>query len=230
MTFRHVTRRVATASAVLAMAGTVAALGFATPAFATGPPASSEVPGSAVPIGSYTPGTPFSSGQIISVQIPDNSTLTPGAGIFIEECAAPGGAAPMDPSACDGQTIQGDTVLAGSSGQVDYTTTPSTSGYTIYALPDVVTLGESPSGVPVCNLSNECVLYIGQNQNDFTAPHFFSQPFYVTPTPGDTGANPGDGTPESPLAIGLPLAAVGAIGGTLFLRRRRHHAAASSKS
>jgi hypothetical protein len=179
-------------AALLVGTGLLALL--AGPAAATGPPASSEVPDSAVPIGSVTPG-PFSSGQVISVLIPANSVFTPEAGIFIEECAAPGGAAPTDPSQCDGETVQGDTILAGSDGSVDYTAvTNKTSGYTIYALPDLTTLGESPSGVPVCNLTNECVLYIGQNQNDFTQPHFFSQAFYVTPTPGDTGADPGDGT------------------------------------
>ncbi len=226
MSFRHVTRRVATFSAAVALTGTVAALALATPAFASGPPASSEVPGSAIPIGSYTPG-PFSSGQVIEVKIPANSTFTPGAGIKIIECAAPGGVAPTDPSSCDGKTVQGDTILAGTDGSIDYTVSGTTSGYTIYALPDVVSLGESPGDQPQCDTSHECVLYIGQDQTDFTQPHFFSQPFFVTATAGDTGANPGDGTPEAPLAIGLPLAAVGVIGGGLFLRRRRHAAAAA---
>jgi len=225
MSFRHVTRRVAVFVGALAVTGTVASVGLATPAFASGPPASSEVPNSAVPIGPVSPG-PFSSGQVISVVIPANSTFSPGAGINIEECAAPGGVAPTVPSACDGITIQGDTVTAGADGSVDYTDTPPDSGYTIYAIPDP-SIGDTGTA-PVCNLSNECVLYIGENQNDFTQPHFFSQPFYVTPTPGDTGANPGDGTPEVPLAIGLPLAALGIMGGSLFLRRRRHAAAHKS--
>jgi hypothetical protein len=226
MTFRHLTRRIATFSAAVAMTGVVAALGFATPAFATGPTAGSEVPGSALPIGSVTSG-PFSSGQTLEVKIPANSTFTPGANIKIEECAAPGGVAPMDPSACDGETISAQTILAGTDGSIDYTDSGANTGYTVYALPDVGSLGESPSGTPVCNTSNECVLYIGQDQTDFTMPHFFSQAFFVSPTPGDTGADPGDGTPETPLAIGLPLLAVGVIGGSLFLRRRRHAAAAS---
>ena len=227
MSFRHVTRQVATFSAAVAMTGTVAALALATPAFASGPAEGTEVPGSALPIGTYTPG-PFSSGQVIEVKIPANSTLSPGAGIFIEECSAPGGAIPSDPSQCDGLTVQGDTVLAGADGSVDYTVSNTTSGYTIYALPDATSLGEPSTQTPVCNTSNECVLYIGENQNDFTQPHFWSQAFYVTPTAGDSGANPGDGTPETPLAIGLPLAAVGVIGGSLFLRRRRHAAAAAA--
>ena len=233
MIVRHVTRRVAAFGAAVAMTGTVVALAFATPAFAAPPAAGSEVPGSVIPIGASTPG-PFASGQVVEVKIPANPTLTPGAGIFILECAAPGGVAPTDPSACDGLTVQPDTLLAGADGSIDYTVTGSTSGFTTFALPNTGSLGESPSGSPVCNTSNECVLYIGQNQNDFTQPHFFSQPFYVTPTAGDSGTPAGDGTtpgtatPEAPLAIGLPLAGVGVVGGSLFLRRRRH-AVASDK-
>jgi hypothetical protein len=226
MPVRHLFRRVATLGAAVALTGTVAALAFASPAFATGPTAGSEVPGSALPIGTATPG-PFSSGQVIQIQIPANSTLTPLAGIFIEECAAPGGVAPTMSSACDGNTIQGDSIFAASNGSVSYTNVAPNHGYTVYALPDA-SLGESPGDTPVCNLTNECVLYIGQNQNDFTQPHFFSQPFFVQPVAGDTGTPagtgtaPGTATPEAPLAIGLPLAAAAVLGGALFWRRRRH--------
>ncbi len=180
--------------ALLAGTGLLAVL--AGSANASEPVAGTEVPGSAVPIGSFTADTPFSSGQVISVVIPANSTFTAGAGISIEECAAPGGVVPTQPSDCDGITHQGDTVTAGSDGSVDYTDTPPDSGYTIYAIPDP-SIGDTGTA-PVCNLSNECVLYIGENQNDFTQPHFFSQPFYVTPTPGDSGANPGDGSAPPP--------------------------------
>jgi hypothetical protein len=66
------------------------------------------------------------------------------------------------------------------------------------------------------------VLYVGTDQtHPFSSLHFFSQTFSVKPTTGDTGANPGDGTPEVPLALGLPVAAAGILGGTLLIRRRR---------
>jgi hypothetical protein len=233
MTFRHVTRRVATFSAAAALTGTVVALAFATPAFAV-PAPGSEVPSSVIPIGASTPG-PFASGQVVEVKIPANPTFAAGAGINIVECAAPAGVAPTDPSQCDGLTLQPDTILAAADGSVDYTVTGSTSGFTMFALPDTTLLGESAAGTPVCNLSHECVLYIGENQNDFTVPHFFSQPFFVTPVAGDsgtpagTGTTPGTATPEAPLAIGLPLAAAGVIGGSLFLRRRRHAVAADKR-
>jgi hypothetical protein len=233
MTLGPVIRRAATAFAAVAATSTVAAFALATPAFATGPTAGSEVPGSALPIGTVTAG-PFSSGQVIQVQIPANSTLGSGAGINIVECAAPGGVAPTATAACDGNTIQGDTIFAASDGSVSYTNSGPDHGYTVYALPNS-SLGEGTSGTPVCNLTNECVLYIGENQNDFTQPHFFSQPFFVKPVTGNSGTpagngTPGAATPEAPLAIGLPLAAAGVIGGILFLRRRQDAAASSKPS
>ena len=161
------------------------------------PPAGTEVPGSAIPIGTFAAGTPFSSGQVIEVTIPANSTLTPLAGINIVECADPGASAsppvvPTNTAQCDGNTIQGSTVFVGSDGSVDY------MAYTVYSLPNSA-LGESAGGQPACDLSDECVLYIGQDYNDFTQPHFWSQGFYVAPTPNNTGANPGDGSaPAAP--------------------------------
>ena len=70
-------------------------------------------------------------------------------------------------------------------------------------------------------LATECVLGMFDDINSFTAPHIFSAPFLVSPSQGDSGANPGDGTPELPLAIGLPLAAGGLFAGGLAIRRRR---------
>ena len=48
------------------------------------------------------------------------------------------------------------------------------------------------------------MLYIGDNYNDFTAPHYWSPAFSINPNAGvDNGANPGDG---SALAESLTLA------------------------
>jgi hypothetical protein len=135
---------------------------------------------------------------------------------------------PGSPSACDGDTLQGDSLTPNSDGSVNYQAETGDL-YTVYALPDSVKLFEGSSG-PVCGSTSatECILYIGDNQNDFTQPHVWSQPFFVTANGVDTGANPGDGTPEVPYAILLPLAAMGVIGGTVAVRRRRSASRASA--
>jgi hypothetical protein len=220
--FRRALSRALPACAAAAIAAALFTVPFSSVASAA-PTEGSQVPGSAIPLtgSTYTKGAPFSSGQTIQVDIPANSVFASGAGINILECGlGTGGALPTSPSQCDGNTIQGSTITAASNGGFDYTQ------YTIYALPDSISLGETADHTPVCNVSNPCVLYIGENQNDFTQPHVWSQTYIVKPTSGDSGANPGDGTPEAPLAIGLPILAILVIGGTFFVRKRRsaqHH-------
>jgi hypothetical protein len=170
-------------------------------------------------VGTVTPGTPFSSGQLINVVIPANSAFASPdntAAINILECAAPNGVIPTQTTACDGNTIQGPTVTAAANGSFTLT------GYPVYALPDSFSLGEG-SGGPVCGntLATECILFIGNNQNAFTSPHLWSQPFLIKANANDSGANPGDGTPEVPMAILLPVAAMGLLGATVLIRRRR---------
>jgi hypothetical protein len=158
-----------------------------------------EVPNSAVPSGLFTQGAPFSSGQIIDVEIPANSVLAPNSTLDVLECADPSGTTanlPTSNATCDGNTNAPDNVTSNSDGSVDYTPGGSqgNSGYPIYALPNKA-LGESANGQPVCNLNNPCVLYVGQDSTNFSAPHFFSQPFWVDPNGGSNlGANPGDGS------------------------------------
>jgi hypothetical protein len=152
----------------------------------------SQVPSSAVPTGTFTPDAPFSSGQNISVTVPANSVLVGVLQIEIVECADPDGLPaydPQTPNDCDALTIQPGTILPTPNGSVDYT------GYTVYTLPDSVSLGETPLHTPACNLSSACVLYIGEQYTNFGLPHVFSQPFWVTPNADDSGENPGDGSP-----------------------------------
>ena len=89
-------------------------------------------------------------------------------------------------------TIQGPSVVAAADGSFTLT------NYPVYALPDSVSLGES-SGGPVCGstAATECILYIGDNFNDFTKPHLWSAPFFISANGNDLGANPGDGTAAS---------------------------------
>ena len=136
-------------------------------------------------VGSCTAGTPYSSGQQVEVTLPASSFPPGDVGqhVNIVECAAPGGTVPTDPATCDGLTIQGDTILIGSDGSVDY------DNYNVYALPDP-DIGDTGT-TPKCDLSNECVLYVGLDQNDFTKDGFFTEGFFVNP---DSTAPPGDGS------------------------------------
>ncbi len=127
-----------------------------------------------------SPGGNLSDGQTITVAVGPNGYFTPHAGVKILECADPGGTQanlPKDDSTCDGNTIQGISILIGSDGSF------SDSTYQVYMLPSQ-TLGEQSNFKPICNQTNDCVLYVGQNQNDFTAPKVFSAPFLISPGSG----------------------------------------------
>jgi hypothetical protein len=159
----------------------------------------------AQPVPPFSAHTPFDSGQSINVVIPANSTFsstaTPPDNTItkdIVECSAPNGVIPTQTSACDGLSVQGPTVLPGANGSL------TLQNYIVYALPDSVSLGEI--GGPACGqtAATECILYIGDNYNDFTKPHLWSQPFFVKANGNDLGANPGDGS--APTASSVPSA------------------------
>jgi hypothetical protein len=160
------------------------------------------IPGAAAAQAPFSPGT-FDSGQPIDVIVPPNPVLTPGAHLFVLECAAPKGQLPTTTASCDGNTnYGGGTITVNGDGSVDVTGGSSASGlpYTTYALPDTVSLSETISGFPRCGMGsiNECVLYMGLGGGGdvgMTQPHFFSQPFQVHPDATDSGTvSPGDGT------------------------------------
>jgi hypothetical protein len=129
----------------------------------------------APPALSVTPHGNLSNGQTVAVAVGPNAYFTPHAGVNILECADPGGSVadlPKDITACDGNTIQGSTILVAADGSFSVPT------YPVYALPSSA-LGEQSNYKPLCNQTNSCVLYVGQNQNDFTAPKVFSAPFTI---------------------------------------------------
>ena len=78
-----------------------------------------------------SPSGQLNSGEVITVSVGANSLFTPHAHINVLECADPGGSAaslPKDITTCDGNTIQGDSVLVGANGSF------SVTGYTVYQL------------------------------------------------------------------------------------------------
>ena len=177
---------------------------------ATTPTQGSSVPNAAMPVAPFTAGTPFSSGQAINVVVPANSLFVPTSSVNILERAAPDGVVPTLPIECDGNTIQGPTILPNSDGSINLEE-QGYALYQLYALPDSVSLGESSVGQVNCGNTSatECVLYIGDNQGDFTQPHVFSQPFYIEANADDEGENPGDGSaPAVPAAPSATLSTV----------------------
>ncbi len=227
---RNVPRRLLTAVSV----GLVAALPVA---LVLSGPASADTltsgPVTLTTTGSVTSGAPYSSGQVINISVAANSTLsltnlesngyTGEQAMKAVECDDPGGLTTNLPAFptnnCDGQTILS-TSAVNSDGSF------TISNYSVYWLPDNPVFGESSTQKPTCGTAPDyCVLYIGPNQNDFSKPHIFSAPFLVTNNGDDGGENPGDGLPEAPLAIGLPLLGMAVGGSALYLRRRRSHAA-----
>ena len=182
-----------------------ATFGLVEVAGAAGPNSGDTVPGAAAAVTPFTAGTPFSSGQNINVVVPANGLFLPTTNVNIVECAAPGGVVPTDPASCDGNTINGPTLKPNADGSVNFQAKTGTL-YQVFALPDA-NLGET--GGVTCNLSNSCVLYIGDDQGDFTQPHVWSQAFFVTPNATDSGGNPGDGS--APVAATQPSSTLSTV-------------------
>ncbi len=177
-----------------------------------------------------TAGTPYSSGQTITLSLGGNSALgskNGSAGPYeVIECQAPNGVLPTVPTNNCDQLTGGTITTVNADGSL------SSFSYTVFALPDGPTFGESAGpGQPTCGLApNYCVLYIGSalgSATAFPAAHLFSAPFQISANADDGGESPGDGTPESPLPILLPLLGAAVVAGgafTVAARRRRHAA------
>jgi len=245
MSIRHVVKTVAASSAAT-LCGAALMLGLGAGPAGASSLTSSDGNTTLSTIGTVKAGSPYTSGQGITVSVVANSVLSnanlaaakvPGqytldgmgnpvpsgaSGVFyIEECTDPGGLVgnlPTSPSACEKAT-QDFSVLKTNDGSLTDT------GYQVYDLPDPNFGATTFTGK--CDVApNQCVIGIFATDphtgNGFTYPHLFSAPFQVTVGDGqDAGDNPGDGTPEVPLAIGLPLAALAVFGGWTIRNRRR---------
>ena len=175
-----------------------------------------------------------------SYQTTCGSAPTPNGTYYFEECVDPGGTSgglPTSFNGCEAGTMQ-------TNGGNTSTGAVSDQGFTVFVLPDVPIVGGPTIQNGSCGIApNYCVVGIfsanpNSGHSGFSFPHVFSAPFQVDPntdqaglTTGNTGyspdgSNPGDGTPEISLAIGLPLAAIGIFGGVLLVRNRRRRQAA----
>jgi len=140
---------------------------------------------------SVTWGTPFSSGQTITVQVPANAVLPPRSSMEIAQCAAPDGVPPTSPASCDAAGTVHAPAPVGADGSF------TDDAVVIHALTNVGGAGTRARGAVTCGATRatECVLYIGTDVADFQLPHFWSIGFAINSFPGDPGVNPGDGTP-----------------------------------
>jgi hypothetical protein len=171
----------------------------------------------ATPSVTITPGPSkgaFTSGQTVTVSVGPNSLFVPLTRVNILECADPGGTAanlPTSLNTCDAITIQGDSVIVQANGSfVEHS-------YQLFSLPSAA-LGEQANWQPVCNATHTCVLYVGENQDDFTQPKIFSRPFTITPSAADPSAVPSavggavTTTTDPSAAVSLPAATLAFTG------------------
>jgi hypothetical protein len=130
------------------------------------------------PVAVITPApgsTTYHDGQSVSISVGPNKYFAPYSRIIIIECGDPGGTIdnlPKSSLTCDGNTAPGYSVLVNKDGSF------SASNYQLASLPNTV-FSESYDEEPVCNQTHQCVLYIGQDQSNFTQPKIFSAPFAI---------------------------------------------------
>ena len=139
-------------------------------------PVSAGAASAAVTITPATSNGQYHDGQTVTVSVGPNPSFVPNTRVVILQCADPGGSAanlPTGLSSCDENTVQADTVLVQGNGAI------SERNYPLYALPSS-TLGEQSNWQPVCSATQQCVLFVGEDQNDFTKPKVFSAPFTLT--------------------------------------------------
>ncbi len=163
---------------------------------------------------------PVPGGLVVEVKVARNHVFRRGTHLVIEECRAASPGHPFSIGPCDRKTIQSGPLVAQAHGTADYL------GYPILALPDATTLGESARHRPRCDLTHACVLVIGSSngdgdgdQDDGFQRAVWSDAFFVDPNP--VGTNPGNGTPEVPSVLALPVVAAAILGGVVLIRRRR---------
>ncbi len=177
MMIRSTTPRTPRLAGFIGLAALLAGGGLLASSCSSSPPhQTSQVPLTITPVHGSANGT-YRSGELIDIRVGPNKFFTKYLKVNILECSDPGGTVahlPKSIANCDGNTIQGGTILINQNGSF------SQADYPVFSLPNAV-LGEQSNDQPICNLTHACVLYIGENQEDFTQPKVFSAPFTVKP-------------------------------------------------
>jgi LPXTG-motif cell wall-anchored protein len=191
-----------------------------------------EVAGAAGVSATVAPASGLVDGQRVAIHA---AGFHPFTNILVEECGGTMQALPTDNTACEGFT--GDTtVSADASGNYanDPAAANNSKGFKALLLPRPVGV-RSPL---TCDPTHPCVLYIGEDHNDFTQPHAFAAIAFGSATPavpgpvavppptgtgtgasggtgaaGGTGAGPTSGAGANAGAVGAFAAATGSGGG-----------------
>ena len=126
-----------------------------------------------------TPSTGLHDGQILSVSgsgLPANTTIQ------IMECQGTASTPPPDNTACDGNTLDTQATSDGSGAFVNAAGDANGDlGYKVYALG---TPGSTfPTSTVHCDVTHACVLYVGVDQNNFSAAHTFVDIAFAPPPP-----------------------------------------------
>ena len=131
-----------------------------------------------------SPYSTYTDGQQVDLSMGANSLFTPTdshagdvAAIECEYNNGTGGAGdPPNANYCNAQTAGGDFPYSvHANGSWDYSADNAGDTVGLYALPDSSFQGSSIT----CNATHACVLYVGEDYTNFTAPHAFSNPFLV---------------------------------------------------
>jgi hypothetical protein len=131
-----------------------------------------------------TPYTTYTDGEQVDLSMGTNGLFSQsdayGGSIVALECEynnGTGGAAdPPSANYCDAQTAAGDfPETVNSDGSWDYAAANEGDLVGVYAVPGTTFQGSSIK----CDAVHACVLYAGENYNNFTVSHVFSNPFLV---------------------------------------------------
>ena len=152
----------------------------------------------------------YSDGQLVNLAMGPNSVFSShgaaGVSLVAIECEYSTGAGPGDPpdtNFCSAQTAASDFPYAAhGDGSFDYATDKGGDQVSVYALPDTTFSDATIS----CNATHPCVWYVGENYNNFTAPHVFSSPFVVTGTATRTTTPPSTAPAGTPPTVPAPSA------------------------
>jgi hypothetical protein len=139
-------------------------------------PAASQFGALTITANGQTPGAgEYYDGQTINLSAGANSIFHKNLTMVILECADPGGLPsnlPRNESVCDGDTENAPLPLINNHGGW------SNPNYQIFKIPSLA-LGEAADTLPKCDATHYCVLYIGEDQSNFSKPKIFSPPFLV---------------------------------------------------